>query len=548
MTGLFHSWVSAPAIKIFLLIALFCDPAKATSSTVPEELSEGVVRFALATGDITAALPLQDRLKGDSADYLRGRLLLESGNVQQGLDTLVQVAQGRHHRGEAALMVARHYGAEGDADESRNWYQVAAKNGFGETRQKARFALAELQRHAGRLDAAGKTLAGMDEGYWTAVGYLNLATDFARTDLNPSRALVSLRVALAMCETDTNRERSKELKSRLLVRAGQLAYAHEDYDKAIGFLKKVSLDSYRTPQALYLHGLALSEQGNYRAAMQSWHRAKKYPLAYPGVEDAWLGMGRGYDLAGYLGQAGEAFLAASAAYEGERATLRELEKRIREAGAYKALVDDARNADLEWFLADSRTLTQPRLAYLLGLIENPVTQRAVARVAELEEMIANLEQQERDLTVFMAALRNKPSSDTQGRSKQLSADQDALTNAVAALSGSNISPAQKRHIRALRDALNASGSVLERLSNVGGGNNQRQPRKRQAERLRKQTQSLLVEVRAVRDEAGKALDRLALEFIEQEDQRMAFALDKTEQQIAHLYEYLALKKLDGGKP
>ena len=97
--------------------------------------------------------------------------------------------------------------------------------------------------------------------------------------------------------------------------------------------------------------------------MQSWHRAKKFPLAFSGVADAWIAMGRGFDLSGYLGQAGESYLAANAAFESERVTLRKLAAGIREQGAYKSLVEDARASDLEWFLADSRTLTQPRMAY-----------------------------------------------------------------------------------------------------------------------------------------------------------------------------------------
>ena len=45
-----------------------------------------------------------------------------------------------------------------------------------------------------------------------------------------------------------------------------------------------------------------------------------------------------------------------------------------------------------------------------------------------------------------------------------------------------------------------------------------------------------------------ALDELALDYVEARDQQMAFALDKTEQQIAHLYEYLALQNLEETKP
>lgn len=191
-------------------------------------------------------------------------------------------------------------------------------------RQQALYEQAELARTRGDTEEVGKILAGMDAGYWSAVGYLNLSGEYARNDLSPSRALVALRVALAMADKDRDTQRKTALRSRILLRAGYLAYTSADYEKAIGFLEKMPLDSHKTPQALYFHGLVLAEQGHHRAAMQSWHRAKKYPLAYPGVAEAWIGMGRGYDLSGYLGQAGEAYLAANAAYESERVTLRKL--------------------------------------------------------------------------------------------------------------------------------------------------------------------------------------------------------------------------------
>lgn len=371
-------------------------------------------------------------------------------------------------------------------------------------RQQVLYEQAELARAGGDSEQAGKILAGMAEGYWSAVGYLNLSSDYARNDLNPSRALVSLRVALAMADKDPDTQRKAALRSRILLRAGYLAYTSSDYEKAIGFLEKIPLDSHRTPQALYFHGLALAEQGNHRAAMQSWHRAKKYPLAYPGVADAWIGMGRGYDLSGYLGQAGEAYLAANAAYESERVTLDKLATRIEEQGAYKALVLDARSSffsseeagssrqKVEWFLADSRTLTQPRMAYLLGFMEQPAAQQAVSRVEGLALMADQLERNVQDLGVYIVA----------------------ITDQLDALEGS-------------------SGNLKTLLADT--------------RTLRKSSLAYLESVSALRTQADVLLDRLALEFVAVQDKRMVSALDKTEQQIAHLYEYLALKELDSGE-
>ncbi|MEC7378201.1 MAG: hypothetical protein VX421_11360 [Pseudomonadota bacterium] len=420
---------------------------------------------------------------------------------------------------------------------------------LGEARQQALYRKAESARSEGRTDDAGRILAGMKEGYWTALGYLNLATDYARTDLNPARALVALRVALAMAEGDPLAQRRDHLRNNLLVRAGYLAYQHGEFDKAIGFLEKEDLDSFSTPRALYLHGLALAEKGNHRAAMQSWHRARKYPLAYPGVADAWIGMGRGYDLSGYLGQSGEAYLAANAAFESERVTLRKLAEKIEQSGAYKTLILDARDTGVDWFLADSRTLTQPRMAYLLAFMEQPDAQQAAGRVAELEARKRQLEGFGRDLEVFQKALESalvdasSGAVGDDGAAERLVQQGEALLARLERL-GASAGNEQTNRLQALRTTIADARSRLELLQ----GRATIRPAvlealAGEARALHRQNRKLLASVGQLSGKAAQALDELALAFVRQQDQRMTYALDKTEQQIAHLYEYLALQNL-----
>lgn len=371
-----------------------------------------------------------------------------------------------------------HFHEVGSADDQH------APDAKREDRHRAGYELAEKHRRAGAFRKAGEALAAMPEGYWAAAGYLNLASDFSREDIDPSRALVALRVAMAMAGAEEDNERGRHLRDQALLRAGYLAYRNGELDKAIGFLESVSLDSPSTPRALYFHGLALAEKGNHRAAMQSWHRARKFPLAYPGVAEAWIGMGRGYDLAGFLGQAGEAFLAANAAYESERVVLQALMDQVRDEGAYQALVTSVKASDLEWFLADSRSLQQPRLAYLLEFLRQPTEQRAVGRVATLAAIEQRLNTHAHDLEVFTGALSSSPGSVTEATASEVT----------------QLLQANGRHLAQLADLLSA---------------------------------------------AEDELDKQVLAYLERQDQRMVSALDRTEQQIAHLYEYLALESLGG---
>ncbi|MEC7815120.1 MAG: hypothetical protein VX939_02530 [Pseudomonadota bacterium] len=456
------------------------------SAAAKARFLEGVVQFALDTGDLTTAQAYLPALKGESATFLKGKLALDLGDQASAKRHFSSVMDGAVHRGDAALALAQMAEREGLNEEATRRYQQAQQLGYGDTRQQAALALAEQARKAGNSDLAGQRLADMEPGYWSAVGYMNLAAEFSERDLNGSQALVSLRVAMAMAAADGNEDRRQGLLDQLHVRAARVALEDEDFDKAIGFLEKVSLTGYEAPQALYLHGVAWSGKQNQRSAMQSWHRAKKFPLAFPGVAEAWLGMGRGYDLAGYPGQAGEEWLAANAAYEGERVTLQTLARNIREQGAYKSLLEDAKGDQSQWFLAESRTLAQPRIAYLLRFLEQPGAQAAVNRVARLANMERTLEQRDANLAIFLDVLLEQRGSEAGVIS--IIQDQRALTGA-----------------------------------------------------LQQQVQSL-------RARTELALDELALAFVESEDRRMAQALDRTEQQIAHLYEYLALETLAERQP
>lgn len=509
-----------------------------------------LAQFDLAAGKPRLALARTEGSQGESVAWQRARALMGTGQVVRARDLLERQLQGQTHRGDAALILGRIANSEGDAAGASRYFDTAARLGFGETRQQALYELAALKLGADDPDAAGQLLATMEPGYWAALGYMNLAGVYSIRDLNAARPLVALRVALAMSEQDAMGERSASLRSQLLVRAGYLSYLQEDHEKAIGFFEQVPLNSYHMPRALYLHGLALAARDNHRAAMQSWHRARKYPLAYPGVEDAWLGMGRGYDLSGYLGQAGEAYLAANASYESERVTLKKLAARIEADGAWKTLILDARGSDAQWFLADSRTLTQPRMAYLLQFMESSVAQEAVSRVSELVDLKLYLAEKQQNLIVWKTSLRERLATDpgSAGMRRAGLADRaETLREQVQAL-------AQRQGAKSVPDELSNTAETLSAVENALNALEQRLAKRdariaalvRRADAALANIQSLSSQVAKLQERAESSLDRVALTFVSDQDKRMAFALDKTEQQIAHLYEYLALEALERG--
>ncbi len=541
-----------PITKVLLLgLTLGLSPVAAA---LDDSQRARLAQFELAAGAGAAALRWVAGVGGEQAELIRARAWLEAGQRQQAQDVLERLAeQGNSVRGPASLALARLALADGDSEAAARWLTTAVARSHGDERAQAQYLQAELARSQEAFDQAGKTLAAMEPGYWAALGYLNLALDYARLDRDPARALVALRVAQAMAAEDRDQARMKDLTTRIQVQAGVLSYQRGDHDQAIGFLDKVALDSYLAPQALYFHGLAQAANGNFRAAMQSWHRARKFPLAFPGAADAWLGMGRGYDESGYLGQAGEAYLAAIAAFESEQVSLETLVQAVREQGAYEALVKAARRDDVEWFLADSRTLTQPRIAYLLHFMADPDAQQAASRVAELARLEAGLQRRRQDLDLFIASLEQRAqdhrlglgAADQPATLARLEADITALAGRWQALSArATPGTPQAQALAGLRRTLNdlnrQRAGFPARLEQAPA---QLAGLAQQARQARIAVAAVSARLEGLQERAEQALDERALAFLAGERAQVAHALDRAEQQIAHLYEHLALTDL-----
>lgn len=484
------------------------------------------------------------------ADLYRARLLQISGQAEKAGEVYRTLFAREQFRGESALALANLARAAGDIAEARHWLRGASRFGFGDVAEQARLGLAELELASGNTEQAGKELAGMVGGYWAAIGYMNLASAFSVQDSNTSRALVALRVAIAMAKEDSEEKRRQSVLDKLHLQAGFFALQNGEQDKAIDFLEKVSLDGYQTPRALYLHGVALAEKGNYRAAMQSWHRAKKFPLAFAGVPEAWIGMGSGFDLAGYPGQAGEYWLAANAAFESEQATLSELERNIRQHGAYKALVQDARGKGIEWFLEDSLTLTQPRLGYLLLFLEQPDAQAAIRRMARVDALKQTLEQRQNDLEIYTGAMLKHPTGKQVEEVSQqilgLQNQHSQLQSQIEKLLAMGRPGARSDQLKELQEVLASAKARRESLESRSA--QYREGRSNQLARVRAFTaenEALRRQLADSRQAAAAALDQQALAFVAQQKNRLARARNRTGQQIAHLYEDLALEHLEG---
>jgi hypothetical protein len=154
--------------------------------------------------------------------------------------------------------------------------------------------------------------------------------------------------------------------------------------------------------------------------------------------------------------------------------------------------------------------------------------------------------------VFQGALREQLVGIHQQESRQSTADLNARGAELGARLlrlADSAGPGQQARIEALQKTLTDAQTRLSQVRSKASGQPEILERLRHsAAALTERNEALLVSARQLLEASETALDDLALDYVEASDQQMAFALDKTEQQIAHLYEYLALQNLEETQP
>ncbi|MFE8069700.1 hypothetical protein QQM79_01455 [Marinobacteraceae bacterium S3BR75-40.1] len=579
---------------------------------IPADLRAGLVGYALDTGDPYQALNYAQGAKGEKLDLLRARAFADLGLNTKAIASFHSVVEANGRLGpEARLELAHLALKQGDADEARQQLAAALPRLSGDKLAEALFYRAEIARQGGNLQQAAQALSKMPKSPWAAMGYFNLATAYANRESSPARPVVALRIAASMVSgEDTGL--NNDLADRSRIAAGLLSLQADEPEKALNFLKKVHLDSYNASEGFYLHGLALARLDRYRPALQSWHRAVKFPLAYAGVPEAHIAMGRAYDEEGFVGQAAEAYLSANAAFEKEIVNIRKLIEDVEKKGGYEAMIEASRHSDVEWFLAESRSVTAPRLAWLMRYMESSEAQGAVRLVAEIDELISRLGESQHDLDVFQRMLQERISKVTgdrgrrtrerlqekrhnlETRAKQLQqryktaieegnvtalasgelADRLETLKRLEAKAEDQRTAQEKEQLRRLKGLMtweaqqqferNQAGldrqlarmekQIDEMETNLGSFD-------RKADKAPERFQALLKRVKAgrggidqllarARDYREKAASRMTdnvLAYLREQEQNMNDHLDRSKQEIAHLYEYMAVSRLQKEK-
>ncbi len=368
-----------------------------------DELTDAQIKFELLKGNTFEALVLMEG-EAEKAGLDRPLALSSFGMLQRAREAFErEMRSGAKDNGVEVSHLAQYYLGldawyQGDYATAEQLLQQAKTQGVGDDIAKLNFYLADALLRQDKPTEAAQLLGKVKEGLWAAYAYYNLGLFYAAQDGDPSRAIISLRVADAM--NPKNSEQALELLDNTNFAAGYLSLNASAPDRALSFLNRIRTEGEAAPRALYVHGVAHADLKNYRAAIQSWHRVKKYPLINSGVAETFMALPYAYEKEGYIAKAATSWLEAISVFDKESRTVQAIIDTIEKVGVSDALFHKSVLDDLQWFLADNVVTNSPKVAYQNYLMQFPRYAAMTENALQVEALIANLQDWKRDLVVF----------------------------------------------------------------------------------------------------------------------------------------------------
>ncbi len=381
---------------------------------IPDELYHGLIQFELNSGRYFDALVLMDEeyQKTHLIDYLTA---LQGFNISEGLPAQIIKAKKLKDLTDADYYkLGRLEYYQGNCLPTLKLFKKIQNNLSLDDKEPWSFYRANCFIKLGSNVRAGQALNDVLGGIWAAYAYYNLAISYAETSRDSTRALGALGVAESLNNGKT--KEAKSLNDRINLVAGKLLLDSKKYDSAIQVFKKIHLDSESTPAALYLSGLALLESGDFRAATQTWHSLKTYPILNQSVAEAYLAIPFAFERSGYISQTLEAYLDASNTFESELEKIDKVDALLVKHGAVKLFIEDSELEGLEWFLAKDVIKNTTQAVYYQHLMRDENIYDQVRLYTELKMLLTSLEFWSSQLKVFDQSLSMKKLSYKKERS------------------------------------------------------------------------------------------------------------------------------------
>ena len=457
-------------IFTFLFLTIFTSSFCIAKEPLPAHIAKGLMLFEIYKEDYFSAIIRSPNI--DNPEHPNEQLTLdlalslsEFGLNDQAsqLYNQLQSSGTAKSKSIAYFQLGKAAYSQGEWTQALAWFNKTKSQLSSSMLSELRYYQANTHIKLEQYTQAAAILGKMKEGSWASYAYYNLGIAYSGIDSEPTRSIISLRVADAL---NTNKTASQaELKDQILLAAGYLSIQAEDYEKALSFLNQVRVDSDLASKALYMHGVANSSQERYRSAIQSWYRVKKYPLINPGVVDAFLAIPYAYDKEGYSSKAISSYLEAISVFDKESRNIDKIIAAVLKNGARSAFFGESALDDLEWFLSDSIATNTPKVAYLKYIMSDSELHQLAKQSIELAFLDENLSLWEHNLSVYDEMLKQRISgyywrvnkADTTGREKRINNISSELEKLKVSLATAEQS----------QDMLSvAAGHTLRRLESV----------------------------------------------------------------------------------
>ncbi len=379
-------------------------------NAMPDELYQGMIQFELESGNHFNALTLMDQ-NYQSTNPVDHAVALKGFNINADVNEHLEEIRkkGKQKTSEISysdyFKIGRLEYQLGNCKPALRAFKKLKNKLAIEDKQEWVFYRANCFIRLGSNSKAMQVLNDTVEGEWASHAYYNLAISYDAASRNKSNALKSLKLALLLNKGKSLEE--IELKNQINFTVGLLYLNAEKPDLASNFFKKVYLNSAIAPEALYLNGLAKLELNDFRAATQSWFSVKKYPLVNQSVAEALLAIPYAYERSGYIGQALEAYLEASGAFNSELKIIAKIDALLEQYGAQKILIEDNNIEGLEWFLAKDVVTNTMKATYYSYFMQNEEIYDAVELFTELKMLVNSMEFWSSQLNVFDRSIKEK---------------------------------------------------------------------------------------------------------------------------------------------
>ncbi len=520
-----------------LLSALLLLCVSLPVAAVPDSLLEGVVKFEVERGNYLGALTRFSKQTHETYPISYAAALTGFGMDKDSI--LSQLTRSKVDKksltADQRFRIGRVYYKNGECIDALKAFKGLTNKLGLEEKQEWAFYRANCSIILGSKKKAAQVLSDILSGLWISHAYYNLAMAYSEASTNKTKAVVALRVASSLNPGETRAE--KELNDRVYFAAGSFYLQNEKARLASDFFKKINLDSMIAPQALYMHGVALLEQKDFRAATQSWFSARKYATIQQGVSEALLAIPYAFEGSGYTTQALEAYLEASDSFKKELGRIQKVKGLIRKYGVRKVLIEESQLADLEWFLAKDVAKNTQRAAYYSYLTQDSEIYDTIHTMTELQLLRDNQQLWRDELNVFSVSLKSKSS----GFKKKAGAfSRQTFEKKIKALNNKArkvANPEAKSVLLEAADELAARERLLSKK--IKAGRSKLSSQQKSVKSYQRSVDKNLKALNVLIEKHDEHISEMAISRLVELESSMTANFEKAEQGLVHILETIA---------